>query len=90
MTSSNSSSLPGNSSQGNLPSSNPSSSASALPGPEAAAMTGLHPAQLPIQPPWPLQMGQPLREAKYSQQQSKCNKRQLGTEAPPQPDAQMH
>ena len=39
---------------------------------------------------WPLQMGEPLREAKYSQQQCKCNKRQLGTETPPAPNAQMH
>lgn len=53
-------------------------------------MTGLHPEQLPSQSPWPLQMGQPLQEAKYSQQQSKCNKRQLGTEAPPPPHEQMH
>lgn len=43
------------------------------------------------QPIWPLQMGQPLREAKYSQQQCKCNKRQLGSEpAPLRADAQMH
>ncbi len=53
-------------------------------------MTGLRPEQLPSQSPWPLQMGQPLHEAKYSQQQSKCNKRQLGTEAPSPPHEQMH
>lgn len=53
-------------------------------------MTDLRTQPLPTPSPWPLQMGQPLREAKYSQQQSKCNKRQLGTEAPPPPTEQMH
>lgn len=40
--------------------------------------------------PWPLQQGQPLTEPKYSQQQCKCNKRQIGSEPPPQPQEQMH
>lgn len=53
-------------------------------------MTGLRSEQLPTLTPWPLQMGQPLREAKFNQQQSKCNKRQLGTEAPALPSEQMH
>lgn len=38
---------------------------------------------------WPLQMGQPLKEAKYSQQQCKCNKRQLGSEPRTPANAQM-
>lgn len=53
-------------------------------------MTGLRPEPPPSPPLWPLQMGQPLQEPKYSQQQSKCNKRQLGTEAPAPPSEQMH
>lgn len=40
--------------------------------------------------PWPLQQGQPLTEPKYSQQQCKCNKRQIGSEPKPDPNAQMH
>lgn len=40
--------------------------------------------------PWPLQLGQPLTEAKYSQQQSKCNKRQIGSEPPASAQEQMH
>lgn len=40
--------------------------------------------------PWPLQQGQPLTEPKYSQQQSKCNKRQIGSEPQPLPHEQMH
>ena len=39
---------------------------------------------------WPLQMGQPLTEAKYSQQQCKCNKRQMGSEPKPSANEQMH
>ena len=39
---------------------------------------------------WPLQQGQPLTEPKYSQQQSKCNKRQIGSEPAPSPNEQMH
>lgn len=39
---------------------------------------------------WPLQMGQPLTEPKYSQQQCKCNKRQLGSEPSTPPNQQMH
>ncbi|WP_284338038.1 hypothetical protein [Comamonas sp. NoAH] len=39
---------------------------------------------------WPLQLGQPLTEPKYSQQQSKCNKRQIGSEPKPSPNEQMH
>ena len=45
---------------------------------------------LPWKQPWPLQLGQPLREKKYSQQQSKCNKRQLGTEPKTPDNTQMH
>ena len=40
--------------------------------------------------PWPLQQGQPLREAKYSQQQCKCNHRQLGAEPSMPSGVQMH
>ena len=40
--------------------------------------------------PWPLQWGQPLREPKYSQQQCKCNTRQLGMEPQPPAPQQMH
>ena len=38
---------------------------------------------------WPLQLGQPLREIKYTQQQSKCNKRQIGSEPAPLLNQQM-
>lgn len=53
------------------------------------------PKQPPLPPlgqqqPWPLQLGQPLTEPKYSQQQCKCNKRQIGSEPPPSPHEQMH
>lgn len=40
--------------------------------------------------PWPLQQGQPLTEAKYTQQQSKCNKRQIGSEPKRLEHEQMH
>jgi len=43
-----------------------------------------------VQQPWPLQLGQPLTEPKYSQQQSKCNKRQIGSEPKPLAQEQMH
>lgn len=52
--------------------------------------TAPHPLQPVERPIWPLQMGQPLVEAKYSQQQCKCNRRQLGTENPAPPNEQMH
>ena len=46
---------------------------------------------IPHQPlPWPLQLGQPLRERKYSQQQSKCNRRQLGSEPKTPDNTQMN
>jgi len=47
------------------------------------------PLPMTKQQPWPLQQGQPLREAKYSQQQCKCNRRQLGTEPKTPGNAQM-
>lgn len=40
--------------------------------------------------PWPLQLGQPLKELKYSQQQCKCNRRQLGSEPKVPDNTQMH
>ena len=54
------------------------------------------PQLLPDQPleahqqPWPLQQGQPLTEPKYTQQQCKCNKRQIGSEPKTPPQEQMH
>lgn len=39
---------------------------------------------------WPLQMGQPIKSPNFDQQQSKCNKRQLGEESKPSPSIQMH
>lgn len=42
-----------------------------------------------LQQAWPLQLGQPLKELKYSQQQSKCNKRQIGSEPAISPHQQM-
>lgn len=47
-------------------------------------------APLDQKQPWPLQLGQPLTEPKYSQQQSKCNKRQIGSEPKPSAHEQMH
>lgn len=49
-------------------------------------------SQVPLdhKQPWPLQLGQPLTEPKYSQQQSKCNKRQIGSEPKPSAHEQMH
>lgn len=38
---------------------------------------------------WPLQLGQPLKEIKYTQQQCKCNKRQIGSEPVPLLNQQM-
>ena len=40
--------------------------------------------------PWPLQLGQPLNELKYTQQQSKCNHRQIGSEPKTPERTQMH
>ena len=55
-------------------------------------MLQLLPTQFPAwvrRQAWPLQMGQPLKEAKYSQQQCKCNTRQLGSEPRTPPNTQM-
>lgn len=38
---------------------------------------------------WPLQLGQPLKEIKYTQQQCKCNNRQIGSEPVASSNAQM-
>ena len=53
-------------------------------------MTPLNQMPVPIVQPWPLQMGQPLKETRYDQQQSKCNRRQLGLEPLPAQNVQMH
>ncbi len=39
---------------------------------------------------WPMQMGEPLKNPNFSQQQCKCNKRQLGSEPAKQSNEQMH
>lgn len=39
---------------------------------------------------WPMQMGEPLKTPNFSQQQCKCNKRQLGSEPAKQSNEQMH
>jgi len=39
---------------------------------------------------WPMQMGQPLRNPNFSQQQCKCNKRQPGSQPLTQIQEQMH
>lgn len=39
---------------------------------------------------WPMQMGEPLKNPNFSQQQCKCNKRQLGSEPVKQSNEQMH
>ena len=49
-----------------------------------------HTPVLPLHAPWPLQLGQPLREKKYTQQQCKCNRRQLGSEPKTPDNTQMH
>lgn len=53
-------------------------------------MQPVHPARPEKKQPWPLQMGQPLTEAKYSQQQSKCNGRHMGSEPKTPVSEQMH